>query len=330
MKRIFLCVIAFILAAALLCGCDLTKPENGEPDDGVDPIVLEGEIVEIPDNAASYERLLIEADNYMTEGKRYELFGMETVGKYYCGLALSAVSSLRFATENIIYLKDEKLDIIEIQAGASYLDWDEIAEVSFASFWPAYFEGLIYELQGKNADAETWYKIARDNPLYYETDFYYLKNWSLDKLYELHDICLEKEQAICERFTPETKLLTTSRTGAEYIPDYNLYVMDRFNDSPENFIQAAINFLYVTPFYEDGYCMLYLAYLSEDDVDNALYYLNDGHFANPDGPLINYYLGASFYSLKEYEKARACLEIAAKSEEAELAKRANELLSKIG
>lgn len=266
----------------------------------------------------------------MTQGYRYELFGMETVAEYYYGLALSSVASLRLATENIIYLKDAELDILEIQIGTAYLVWDEVAATSFASFWPAYFEGLLYEMQGKDEDAATWYKIARDNPLFYETDFYYLRNWSLDKLYELHDICLEKEQSISERFTPKTKLLTTARTGAEYMPDYHLYFMDRFADVPENYIQAAINFLSVTPFYEEGYCMLYLAYLNEDDVENAFYYLNEGHFANPDGPLVNYYLGASFYSMKNYEKARACLEITAASENAELAGRANELLSKIG
>lgn len=328
MKSIFLRFIALITLACLLCGCAAGPTENTS-DDGIDPITLDGEIIEVPDNAASYEKLLIEADNYMTEGFRYELFGIETVADYYYALALSDVASLRYAVENVIYLKDEKIDMLELQAGTEYIDWDGIAGISFANFWPAYFEGLIFEMQGKSDDAEIWYGIARDNPLYYETDFYYLKNWSLDKLYELHGMCLEKEQSICEDFTPKTKLMTTSHTGAEYIPDYNLYVMDRFKDSPEDFIQAAINFLSVTPFYEDGYCMLYLAYLSEDDVENALYYLSEGHFANPDGPLVNYYMGAAFFSMKEYEKARPCLEIAAASEEAALAEKANELLSKI-
>lgn len=323
MKKIIVLLAVTLLTISVLCSCG-----NGTDDEQkINTVKLEGEIIKIPNDALSYERLLIESDNYVTSGLRYELFGMETVAEYYYGLALSGVSSLRLAIENVIYLKDKDIDMLELQAGTGYTNWNEIAETSFASFWPAYFEGLICEFQGKNDDAAKWYEIAKDNPLYYETDFYYLKSWSVDDLNSLHEICLEKEADISDKFIPKSKLQSTERTGAEYMPDYHLFMMEKFGDSDESFIQAAVNYLSVTPFDEDGYCFLYLAYLNADDTDNALYYLNDGYYANPDGELINYYMGASLYAVNDYENARKCLEISAASEKPELAEKAEYLLS---
>lgn len=303
---------------------------SGPDADPIKSIILDGEMTTVPDNAAPHERLLIESDNFITAGDHYSLLGLEIASEYYYSLAVSGICSLRYACERIIYLKSD-MDMLEIQSTAIYQTTKDIVEASPAGFWPFYFDGLICEFTGDKENSELNYKIAKNNMLYYESDFYYLKNWSTDDLTKLKDMCLEKELALSEKFEPRTKLCTTNVTGLESERDYYVDLMEYYSkaENTELYLQSAVNLLMISPFDEEGYCFAYLASVAAEDIEKATEYITEGLWMYPDGALVNYYGGTFYYAMKDTEHARACFEIASKSEDSTLSQKAGELLAKV-
>lgn len=79
-----------------------------------------------------------------------------------------------------------------------------IAEINCSSPYPTYFEGLLYEVQGKKEEAIESYAWASIMPTFPEEglDFYYLKNMEVNKLYELRDTLREVEESIYSVYAP--------------------------------------------------------------------------------------------------------------------------------
>ena len=130
--------------------------------------------------------------------------GLSLQAESYYAFAGCSVSSLRYAVENILWLKGEGSDLASFTADSPYAGWDEIASICYASPYPYYFEGLVFHVQAKNDEAKECYTNALYNPAYPEdgVNFYYLKEMSVDELYKLRDTLRAKETEIYAKYAP--------------------------------------------------------------------------------------------------------------------------------
>ena len=206
-KRILWLFLAFVLALSL-SACDLSSilPWTQSPD-GEDGLIGDG---------TSYHDFIAVMQEIKERGDETAALGLPVNSEYYYSFAGASVSALRYAAEYILWLKGEGDTLASFTADSRYSGWETIAGINCASPYPAYFEGLLLEIQGKYEEAAEPYAWASIMPLFPKEglDFYYLKNMSVESLYELRDTLRSLEDAIYAAYTPVL-------TGAER--DRNLF-----------------------------------------------------------------------------------------------------------
>lgn len=143
-------------------------------------------------------------DELCASGDSLAQQGLSLQAESYYAFAGSSVSSLRYAAEYILWLKGEGETLEALAAESRYIGWDSIAAVCYASPYPYYFEGLLWQIQGKTDEAKAAYENTLLNPAYPEdgVDFYYLRNMEIDALYSLRDELREKETGIYGKYAP--------------------------------------------------------------------------------------------------------------------------------
>lgn len=97
--------------------------------------------------------------------------------------------------DRILYLKGEGASFAEVVGAQPYSEWDEVRRVSRNSPYPAFFEGLVYEMQDKKDEAELCYREAQlcDGFTLALKDFLYLKDLKTDDLKALRSETAELE-----------------------------------------------------------------------------------------------------------------------------------------
>ena len=155
-------------------------------------------------SAEMHEQFLTAMDDMCSSGDTLKEKGLSLQAESYYAFAGCSVSSLRYAVENILWLKGEGSDLASFTADSPYAGWDEIASICYASPYPYYFEGLVFHVQAKNDEAKECYTNALYNPAYPEdgVNFYYLKEMSVDELYKLRDTLRAKETEIYAKYAP--------------------------------------------------------------------------------------------------------------------------------
>ncbi len=157
------------------------------------------------------EQFINAMDEMCSSGDTLKEQGLSLQADSYYAFAGCSVSSLRYAVENILWLKGEGDDLTSFTADSIYTEWDEIASICYASPYPYYFEGLTFHVQAKNEEATKCYENALLNPAYPEdgVNFYFLKDMRVEDLYALRDTLRAKETEIYSKFTPT--LIETER-----------------------------------------------------------------------------------------------------------------------
>jgi hypothetical protein len=136
LKRLLTCLLLAALVFSL-AACDGKDKDK----DGIDP------------NAPLHEQLTAEADLSVGYARQAANMGVPIQGEYYYGLALAEVSALRLCADHILWLKGEGETVDEIIGAAPYADWNDIVAAGLGSPMPFYFEGLLFKVQGKDAEA---------------------------------------------------------------------------------------------------------------------------------------------------------------------------------
>lgn len=161
-----------------------------------------------PDNTKSdalsekeFFKLIEQSEKY---GKKFDDLLMDETAAYFYGFAGCSVSAMRLAVERILWLKGEGEDFASFAADSRYTDWNEIAEICYASPYPYYFEGLLYEIQGDTDKAATAYAYAAIMGNYPDKglDFRYFKSMSVTELYSLRDKLRQCEEDIYSQYRP--------------------------------------------------------------------------------------------------------------------------------
>lgn len=319
-KYIVICLSIIISASVIGCGKIVTGSNvpNVNVSESTEPVT-------------DYNVLLEEADTYILSAQQAEDLGQMILGEYYKGLAQAELSSFRLAIDNILWLKGEGESFSDVVGSAPFGSWEEIAAVAPSSPAVEYFEGLLYRIQGMSEEEQECLDNLNGNPRNFNYDFYFLKSASVEDLYAMREVVLEKETELWETFYPRTTLFSGVISGAEYIPEYHIYLAGQAYEAgyKDTAAQCAVNALLTDPMNPDWY--YYAAYYGldagkEDSVD----ILTEGVFLFPDNAPLNYLLGVVLVGAEDTENAVAHLNIAVSNGDENVKKQAQNLIDIVG
>ena len=200
-----------LLLVVLLCSCNLTPVHQGDEttvNDSTTKKQTEDETTFDEDpvvgDGTSYTSFIEVMRQIKEFGDKTSEYGLTVNAEYYYSFAGASISAFRYAVECILWLKGEGDSLDSFTADSRYSGFDRIAEINYASPYPSYFEGLLYEVQGKYDECVTPYASAAVMPLFPEEglDFYYLKKMSIEGLYELREELRAIEEDIYSEYVP--------------------------------------------------------------------------------------------------------------------------------
>lgn len=148
------------------------------------------------------ESFLDEMEMYLDLGDRVDSEFLPVLHGYYTGFGAAGITSLRYAVDVVLWMMGEGSDFASFTEKSRFTDWDTIAEISYNSPYPYYFEGLINYWQGK--DSSNLYANAAVMPAFPEKgiDFGFLAELSIPELYDLRDELYNMEEVIYSEYQP--------------------------------------------------------------------------------------------------------------------------------
>ena len=245
-----------------------------------------GSTINRPAASSIYEQYVSTMEQLKKKGDGYVSNGMKLQAQYCYGVAGSSISALRFAVDNILCLKGEGKTLSEV-VGEAYGNWDTIASLSYASPYPYYFEGLVYQIQGKEEDAKKCYTNAIMNPSFPQkgVSFYYLNDLSVKELYILKEELVTLERNIYTEYTPDGG--SCKRDPMNFSDEYlRALAKEALEQNPADFEEARqyyITALKVNPFEPKNFTSLALYAIYMEDMDSAVYYTNEGLWIDEKG-----------------------------------------------
>ena len=283
----------------------------------------------VDENAAAHEKLMAECRTYLDRANDLEDVGNVLTAEYLRGYAQAEVSSLRMCIDTILWLMGEGESLSDVIGAAPYLTWNDITGAGFGNDAPFYFEGLLYEIQGKKDEAEECYQKAAMNPEHKERDFYYLRHMSVEELYQLREQVLEMEYDISDQYTPRTALVKEP-TGAEFSPAFHLALMKEYENSPTEMHQCAVNALLTNPTDPSLYSIAATTAINANKLEEAFEYVNDGLFLFKDDAELNYMAALLAASDDQKDDAKAFIARAKEKADEELMAKIQALSEQIG
>ncbi len=280
-------------------------------------------------NAPAHEQLMSKCKTYLDRANDLEDVGNVLTAEYLRGYAQAEVSSLRMTIDTILWLMGEGDSISDVMGNAPYRTWDDITGAGLGNDAPFYFEGLLFEIQGKNEEAEESYQKAEMNPEHEERDFYYLRHMSVEELYQLREKVLELEYDIMDQYTPRTALVR-ERTGAEFSPAYHMALMKEYEDKPTELYQCAVNALLTNPEDPSLYYIAATAAINVNKLEDTYEFINDGLFLYKDDAELNYLAAVLSASAEKKDEAKAFLEKAKVKADEELKAKIQALSEQLG
>lgn len=209
----------------------------------------------------------------------------------YYGWAAASVSSMRYCVDCLLYLKGEGSSLEDVTDGR-ISDWDDIAEFNYASPYPWYFEGLVYNTQDKNDAAQACYEKALLNPAFSaEND---------EALSVLHVMSVKELKSVKERLTQlEDKIFASWEPKTTNYPRQALAFSDLYlrtlareclSSEPADYKGALRHYeaaLRVNPFDGDNFVGCALTQLYLGNTEKTFYYVNEGLFVDPEHEGLN-------------------------------------------
>lgn len=225
------------------------------------------------------------------QGNEYTELGLQLQADYAYGWAAASVSSMRYCIDCLLYLQGEG-DTLEDVVGDRPGNWDEIAAMNYTSPYPYFFEGLVYNSQGKNEDAKKCYEKALVNPKFsaeHDDSLMILDVLTVSELQSIKKKLSELEDKIFEVYTPVKS--TYPRSHMNFSDKYLRTLAKESLEANESDYRGALRHyeaaLAVNPFEGDNFvgCALMNMYLG--DVDKTFFYVNEGLFVDPEHEGLN-------------------------------------------
>lgn len=192
------------------------------------------------DGVMTMDEFFLMLDDAYNKGAEYEELMMDELSYALYGFAGASASAMRLAVEKILWLRGEGGSFSDFVADSPYTDWDTIAEISYFSPYPYYFEGMLHDLQGETDEAVNDYAAAamiEDFPAQ-GLDFLYLGESPIEELYALRDRLREAENRIYGAYRPV--LYGYERSEYYSMPEYHCMLAAEKNNAGE--YADAVNF----------------------------------------------------------------------------------------
>lgn len=253
------------------------------------------------DYANDYEAYMALLDGMHRQGLYFDTLGLKRQAAYLYSAGAASAGALRLCIENLLFLKNEGDSLANVIAGR-YGDWDSLARLSPVSPYPDYFEGLVYQAQGRVDEATACFERAVLFPSWPEAgwDFTYLKMLEVSELYALRDALLKTENAFYAAFTPE--LIPISREQYSFSAEYLMARAMEEADTIDIAYRYAIAAVCADPFSGDTYGGAAAFALLAGDADTAREYINDGLLIDPENEGLNMLLQAYSSQLQEVQE----------------------------
>ena len=244
-----------------------------------------------PDTVKIAEAYIDGFSKLYERGNEYTDSGLQLQAEYSYGWAAASVSSMRYCVDCLLYLKGEGKSLDEV-VGERMGDWDRIASLNYAVPYPWYFEGLIYNTQGKNAAAQSCYEKALLNPAFspeHDEALSVLHIMTVNELKSIKVKLTELEDKIYTDYKPEHTGYPREELG---FSDSYLRTLAReslLND-PTDYRGALRHYeaaLRVNPFEGDNFVGCALMHLYLGEMDETYFYVNEGLFVDPEHEGLN-------------------------------------------
>jgi len=224
------------------------------------------------------------------KGTEYDNDGLIEVANYLYGTAAADVSSIRYAVDCLLYMKGEGSTLADV-VGDRLGDWDKIAALGYASPYPYIFEGITDEADGKTDAANQCYEKAAGNPNMLENSEYLKTITLLDKpaLEKLKTKLTALEDKIFAAYTPGDISIPRSENNFSdvWLRAQGRAVLDKNPNDYQPALQYYLAALGVNPYDGDNYAGVAVLYMSVEDSQSAIRYLNDGLFIDPQNKSLN-------------------------------------------
>lgn len=225
-------------------------------------------------------------EKFADQGDEYAGLGLDLQAAYAFSWGGASVSAMRYGIDCLLYMKGEG-KTLEALTGGRPSDWDAIAEMNYASPYPYYFEGLVYNAEGENDYARLCYERALTNPAFSAENgeaLMVLEVLPVGSLKELRKKLTALEDRIYAAYAP--KRLTVPRVEFNYSDEYLRTAAKEQLARDGGGYHGALGYyeaaLTVNPFEGDNFlgCALMSLYL--DDISQAVYYVNEGLLVDPE------------------------------------------------
>lgn len=225
------------------------------------------------------------------QGDDYTEMGLQIQADYAYGWAAASVSAMRYCVDCLLYLKGEGQSLEEV-VGGRMGDWDKIASMNYASPYPWYFEGLVYNTQDKNDAAQSCYEKALLNPAFsaeHDEALSVLHVMPVKELKCVKDKLTELEDTIFAVYEPEHIAYPREELG---FSDSYLRTLARESlaKNPTDYRGALRHYeaaIKVNPFEGDNFVGCALMHLYLKETDKAFFYVNEGLFVDPEHEGLN-------------------------------------------
>jgi tetratricopeptide (TPR) repeat protein len=225
------------------------------------------------------------------QGNEYTDLGLQLQADYAYGWAAASVSSMRYCVDCLLYLEGEG-DSLEDLVGERLGNWDEIAAQNYASPYPYFFEGLVYNSQGKNEDAKICYEKALVNPKFSAENDESLLILDILTVRELKSVKKKLtglEDRIYEVYSPVRPTYPPSHLN--YSDKYHRTLakerLTAFEDDYRGALRHYEVALSVNPFEGDNFVGCALMHMYLGDIDETFFYVNEGLYVDPDHEGLN-------------------------------------------
>jgi len=246
--------------------------------------------VEVPANATENEKIAyayVQGVLFAFEdGQEYAEMGLTRFAECFYGTAASSLCSLRYAVECL--LKKETATAND----GRLRNWDTIAALGWGSPAAYFFEGLVCEAQGKNAEAAECYRKAALNPSFPKEEANNLKrikDLNSSALERLLVMLIEREEAIFAAYEPQFAAIPRHEQNYSpaFLREQALECLKKDGEDLSGALSFAHAALQVDPFNGDNYAGQVALSLLLGNEDAAVAYLNEGLFADPDNEALN-------------------------------------------
>ena len=247
-------------------------------------------------------------------GYEYKLDDARVLSNFYYALSLSGTASLRLAIDRILYNRGEGESFAEVVGVQPYAQWDEARRISRVSPYPAFFEGLIYEMQGNEEEAELCYREAQlcDGYTLALHEFLFLQDLSTEELYALRGEVAKQERLCHSQF--DAVAFAGEMSYLDWLPEYHIELARQVFESDNPDFATALghyeNALAADPFNIQMYICCALSALYAEKADDAQRYIAEGLFVAPENGSINAVAAALYCAAGETEQARQYLKVA--------------------